>query len=93
MGRSNNQRSFGVGSVNAEQVAKLILQMQGTRNNLTADIDAEEKRAKMSDPTNFAYPPLAAANRARRDRLDQSIVALKQRLEDAIQTVERQQAA
>ena len=93
MGRINNQRSFGVGSVNAEQVAKLILHMQQTRNNLTADIEAEEKRAKMSDPTHFAYPPLAAANLARRDRLDQSIGALKKRLEDAIQTMERQQAA
>ena len=85
MGRSNNQRSYELFSISAEQLTELIRDMERVRNNLTADIDDEEKRAGLSDPTHFAYPPLAAASRTRRDRLDQSIDALRQKLSDVTQ--------
>ena len=89
----HNQRSFEMVSVNVEQVTKLILDMEQVRNNLTADLEAEEKRAKISDPEHFAYPPLASAIRARRDRLEQSIGALRAQLNEATRRAEYSQAA
>ena len=85
MGRSINQRSYELFSISAEQLTALIRDLEQVRNNLTADIDAEEKRSGLSDPSHFAYPPLAAANRARRDRIDQSIDGLRQKLSDVTQ--------
>ena len=85
MGRRNNDRTFELFAISAEQLTKLIRDMERVRNNLTADIDDEEKRVGVSDPAYFAYPPLAAASRTRRDRLDQSLEALRQKLSDVTQ--------
>ena len=89
----HNQRSFEMVSVNVEQLSKLIRDMEQAANNLTADLETEEKRARISDPQHFAYPPLASAIRARRDRLAQSIGALRAKLNEATQRAEYSRAA
>jgi len=49
--------------------------------DLGHQIEAEEKRAQINDPTHFAYPTYAKAARERRTKLQQSADALKIELE------------
>ena len=51
---------------------------------LNSDIASEEKRVRVSDPSNFAYPIHARTMAARRDNLRVTIAALDQRQEQAV---------
>ncbi|MDE2363977.1 MAG: flagellar export protein FliJ [Hyphomicrobiales bacterium] len=68
------------------RVAQLEL-MIGEFNRMAGDLDreiaAEEQRARISDPTHFAYPTYARAARNRRDNLVSSTEELRGQLEEA----------
>ena len=69
-------------STRIEQTKSLILEMGRERKKLSCDLEAEETRAGISDPSHYAYSPLAKALRDRCNRLDQSIESLVRKLED-----------
>jgi flagellar FliJ protein len=51
--------------------------------DLEREIDTEQSRAGITDPTHFAYPTYAKAALVRRDNLKRSADELKGQLEDA----------
>jgi hypothetical protein len=55
----------------------MIAQFDRICADLGQQIDAEETRARISDPTHFAYPTYAKAARERRAKLQRSADALK----------------
>jgi len=67
-------------STRIEQTKNLILEMGRERKKLSCDLEAEETRAGIGDPSHFAYSPLAKTLRERRDRLDHSIDTLTKKL-------------
>jgi hypothetical protein len=54
------------------------LQMEALLRALQQRIAAEEARTRVTDPNNPAYPPTAAASRARVSKLTQSLSALEE---------------
>jgi ribosome modulation factor len=67
-------------STRIEQTKSLILEMGRERKKLSCDLEAEETRAGIGDPTHYAYSPLAKTLRERRDRLERSIDTLAKKL-------------
>ena len=65
-----------------EQIKSLILEMGRESRRLSSDLEAEEARAGISDPTHYTYSPLAKSLRERRDRIEQSIESLMKKLEE-----------
>ena len=61
----------------ANQIETMIAQFDRICADLGQQIDAEETRARISDPTHFAYPTYAKAARERRAKLQRSADALK----------------
>jgi flagellar FliJ protein len=61
----------------ANQIETMIAQFDRICADLGQQIDAEETRARISDPTHFAYPTYAKAARERRAKLQRSTDALK----------------
>ena len=61
----------------ANQIETMIAAFYRMCIYLGQQIEAEEKRARITDPTHFAYPTYAKAVRARRAKLQWSIDALK----------------
>ena len=55
----------------------MIAALDRTCVNLEQQIKAEEKRARISDPTHFAYPTYAKAARERCAKLQLSAMALR----------------
>ena len=55
----------------------MIAQFDRICADLGQQIDAKETRARISDPTHFAYPTYAKAARERRAKLQRSADALK----------------
>src|SRR5664279_4998138 len=61
----------------ANQIETMIAVFDRMCIDLGHQIEAEEKRARISDPTHFAYPTYAKAARERRAKLQRSTDALK----------------
>jgi hypothetical protein len=62
------------------QIETMIAQMAHAADQLDREIEAEQMRAGISDPTHYAYPTYAKAAGARRDNLKRSIEQLKEYL-------------
>jgi len=65
------------------QIETMILEFERMAVDLDRDIAGEEQRSGITDPRHFAYPPVAAAARTRRDNLRRSVDDLKLQREDA----------
>src|ERR1035437_5300234 len=61
----------------ANQIETMIAAFDRMCIDLGHQIEAEETRARISDPTHFAYPTYAKAARERRAKLQRSTDALK----------------
>jgi flagellar FliJ protein len=70
-----------LGRWRASQIGTMIAEFNRMCIDLGHQIEAEEKRAQIDDPTHFAYPTYAKAARERRTKLQQSADALKIELE------------
>jgi hypothetical protein len=78
-----HQRHYGASLAalkEAEQIRKLIADLDRLLQIITCDIATEEERARVSDRSDAAYPILARVLAARRDNLRDTITALEQRL-------------
>lgn len=65
------------------QLEMMIAEFNRMAGDLDREIAAEEQRARISDPTHFAYPTYARAARSRRDNLLSSAEELRGQLEEA----------
>lgn len=61
----------------ANQIETMIAEFDRICVDLGHQIEAEEKRARISDPTHFAYPTYAKAARERRAKVQRSAEALR----------------
>jgi multidrug resistance efflux pump len=78
-----HQRHYGASLAalkEAEQIKKLIADLDRLVQIIACDIATEEERARVSDRSDAAYPILARVLAARRDNLRDTITALEQRL-------------
>jgi flagellar protein FliJ len=77
--RLRRSREFEVNQsrLRANQIETMIAQFDRICADLGQQIDAEETRARISDPTHFAYPTYAKAARERRAKLQRSTDALR----------------
>jgi hypothetical protein len=62
------------------QIEVMIAEMAHAADHLDREIEAEQVRAGINDPTHYAYPTYAKAAGARRDNLRRSIEQLKEYL-------------
>jgi flagellar protein FliJ len=65
------------------QLEMMIAEFNRMAGDLDREIAAEEQRARISDPSHFAYPTYARAARSRRDNLLSSIEELRGQLDEA----------
>src|ERR1039458_1532356 len=65
----------------ASQIETMIAEFDRICIDLGQQIEAEEKRARISDPTHFAYPTYAKAARERRAKVQRSADALRNELD------------
>ena len=65
----------------ANQIETMIAEFDRICIDLGQQIEAEEKRARISDPTHFAYPTYAKAARERRAKVQRSADALRNELD------------
>lgn len=65
------------------QIDTMIAEFERMASELERDISAEEARSGIADPKHFAYPPLAAAARQRRENLVRSADDLRGQREEA----------
>ena len=65
------------------QLEMMIAEFNRMAGDLDREIAAEEQRARISDPSHFAYPTYARAARSRRDNLLSSTEELRGQLEEA----------
>ena len=65
------------------QIDMMIAEFEKMHGDLNAQINFEEEKAGITDPTHFAYPTFAKAARARQENLDGSISDLKEKKIDA----------
>lgn len=70
----------------------MIADFMQKETELQQQIQMDEERAGVSDPTHFNYPTTAKAIRDRRDNLLRSIDELKQKLGEAREALEEQQS-
>ena len=78
-----HQRHYGASLAalkEAEQIKKLIADLDRLVQIIACDIATEEERARVSDRSDAAYPILARVLAARRDNLRGTIAALEKRL-------------
>ena len=77
--RTRRRKEFEAGRncLRAHQIETIIAQSDRVCIELGHQIEAEEKRARIADPTHFAYPTLAKAARDRRTKIQGSMNALK----------------
>lgn len=77
--RLRRSREFEVNQsrLRAHQIETMIDQFDRICVDLGQQIAAEEARARISDPTHFAYPTYAKAARERRAKLQRSADALR----------------
>jgi flagellar protein FliJ len=62
------------------QIETMIAEMAHAADQLDREIEAEQVRSGINDPTHYAYPTYAKAAGARRDNLKRSIEKLKEYL-------------
>ena len=65
------------------QIEGMIADFQRMSVDLEREIQTEQERAGINDPSHFAYPTYAKAAMARRENLKRSISELKIMLDDA----------
>ncbi len=65
------------------QIESMVADFDRMAADLEREIDTEQSRAGITDPTHFAYPTYAKAALVRRDNLKRSADELKGQLEDA----------
>ncbi|MGO4714686.1 flagellar export protein FliJ [Bradyrhizobium sp. 2TAF24] len=65
------------------QIESMIADFQRMSSDLEREIQLEQERAGISDPTHFAYPTYAKAAIQRRENLTRSADELRGQLEDA----------
>ncbi|MDE2577492.1 MAG: flagellar export protein FliJ [Hyphomicrobiales bacterium] len=65
------------------QIEMMIAEFSRMTADLDKEIAGEEQRARISDPSHFAYPTYARAARTRRDNIVSSLDELKGQLEAA----------
>lgn len=65
------------------QLEMMIAEFNRMATDLDREIAAEEQRARISDPSHFAYPTYARAARSRRDNLLCSTEELRGQLQEA----------
>jgi flagellar FliJ protein len=75
--RRSREFEFNQSRLRASQIETMIAQFDRICADLGQQIDAEETRARISDPAHFAYPTYAKAARERRAKLQRSADALK----------------
>jgi flagellar protein FliJ len=63
------------------QLQTMIAEFTRMTGDLDREIELEEKRANINDPSHFAYPTYARAARVRRDNLQASLNELRGKLE------------
>lgn len=68
-------------SLRANQIETMIAEFDRICLDLGQQIEAEEKRARISDPTHFAYPTYAKAARERRAKVKRSVDVLRNELD------------
>ena len=61
----------------AKQIETMIAEFDRMCIELGQQIEAEETRARINDPTHFAYPTYAKSARERRAKLQQSAAGLR----------------
>ncbi len=66
------------------QIDAMIGEFERMAGDLDRDIAAEETRTGITDPRHFAYPPVAAAARQRRDNLVRSCQDLRVQRSEAL---------
>ncbi len=75
-----------------KQLELMIAEFNRMAGDLDREIAAEEQRARISDPTHFAYPTYARAARGRRDNIVASAEELRGQLEEAVAAREEAEA-
>jgi flagellar FliJ protein len=65
------------------QIEGMIADFQRMTNELDREIQSEQERAGINDPSHFAYPTYAKAAMQRRENLQRSADELRIQLEDA----------
>jgi hypothetical protein len=79
-----HQPRFDIASETAarelRQISVMLADLDRTLQILDCDIATEEERARVSNPSDAAYPMLARMLTARRDRLKATVAALERRL-------------
>jgi flagellar FliJ protein len=93
--RRNIEFDLAQTRLRASQIGTMLAAFDQICLDLGLQIEAEEKRARISDPAHFAYPTYAKAARERCAKLQQSAAALRIEL-DRLQANEfpnRQSAA
>ena len=65
------------------QIEGMILEFQRMANDLEREIQTEQDRAGISDPSHFTYPTYAKAAIQRRENLNRSAGELQGQLEEA----------
>ena len=71
------------------QIEMMIAEFERMSKELSIQIEAEEKRAGITDPSNFAYPTFAKAARQRRDNLATSLDDLERQRQSAADAFEK----
>lgn len=61
------------------QIDMMIAEFEKMHGDLQAQIEVEEEKAGITDPTHFAYPTFAKAARTRQDNLEGSVRDLKEK--------------
>ena len=79
--RRNFEFEVAQNRLRASQIETMIAAFDRMCVDLGQQIEAEEERARISDPTHFAYPTYAKAARERRTKLQQSATALRVEVE------------
>ena len=79
--RRSNEFEVAQNRLRANQIETMIAEFERICTDLGHEIEADEKRARISDPTHFAYPTYAKAARERRAKVQRSADALRMELE------------
>ena len=74
------------------QIDLMIGEFERMQSDLKAQIDVEEEKAGISDPSHFAYPTFAKAARQRQENLEGSIRDLKEKRVNAEAALEEAEA-
>ena len=79
--RRINEFEINQSRLRANQIETMIAEFDRICIDLGRQIEAEEIRARIDDPTHFAYPTYAKAARERRAKLQRSADALRTELD------------